>query len=239
MKLFFFLALCVGLLSAQNGSGKAQKKYNKKLERKRRKGVPVSAEEIKDLERRFNLAPRAEQPTLRASQEEIEFQETAKEVLESIPDEFKKFVQTEKNRVSTAGNTAANPEKLQHCFTCSVNVDVNSGEDPWTKCIQSGAMLECRGDENSCFTIERRQAAKPYMVQMGCKQVTSCLNSVPDWRYNAGECHPNSGGGSRCAHCCDNSVPSPTRVCNLNKWQSFKLGVQQNWNVTETFTKLP
>lgn len=119
MKLFFFLALCVGLLSAQSGRGKAQKKYNKKLERKRRKGVPVSAEEIKDLERRFNLAPRAEFPAPESSIEELEFEEKAKQVLENIPDEFKKFVQTEKNRVSTAGNTAANPDKLQHCFTCS------------------------------------------------------------------------------------------------------------------------
>jgi len=59
-----------------------------------------------------------------------------------------------------------------------------------------------------------------------------------DWRFNAGECHPKSNGGSRCAHCCDNNVPSNSRVCNLERWSQFKLGIQQEWNVTETFTNV-
>lgn len=190
MKLFVCIALLICAISAQGGRGKAQKKYNKILERKRRKGLEVSAAEIEQLERQFNIAPR--NIAVPAAEEKI-FEEKVATVLEEVKDEYKKFVKTEKSIISTAGNTARNPDKLQHCFTCSgtlglsifaivknsVSVDVNSGVEPWLKCIQSGAMLQCNGDENACLTIERRQAGKPYMVQMGCKQVTSCLNSVP------------------------------------------------------------
>jgi len=114
MKIIFCISLLLGPISAQNGRGKAQKKYNKILERKRRKGLDVSAAEIEQLERQFNIAPQAV-----AAAEEEQFEKKVNTVLEEIKEEYKKFVKTEKSVISTAGNTARNPDKLQHCFTCS------------------------------------------------------------------------------------------------------------------------
>ena len=120
MKLFICIALLICAISAQNGRGKAQKKYNKILERKRRKGLEVSAAEIEELERQFNIAPRA----VPFADEKL-FEEKVNTVLEEVKDEYKKFVKTEKSIISTAGNTARNPDKLQHCFTCSGTVSLS------------------------------------------------------------------------------------------------------------------
>jgi len=122
MKIFICIALLISAISAQNGRGKAQKQYNKILERKRRKGLEVSATEIEQLERQFNIAP--QNIALPATEEKL-FEEKVATVLEKVKDEYKKFVKTEKSIISTAGNTARIPDKLQHCFTCSGTVSLS------------------------------------------------------------------------------------------------------------------
>ena len=82
----------------------------------------MSAADIEQLERQFNIGPPAVEV---AAEEEKQFQKKVNTVLEEIKDEYKKFVKTEKSVISTAGNTARNPDKLQHCFTCSGMVSLS------------------------------------------------------------------------------------------------------------------
>lgn len=132
-------------------------------------------------------------------------------------------------------------QNLQHCFSCQVTInqhDPNSANlDPWSICMKEGTLMECDGEDKACITTERRRDRKVYYVGMGCKQRAACMQDVPDWRFNTGKCNPEKKrGGSRCTHCCDNTVPSGARGCNLDGWTLRKEGVTQNWNVEMIFS---
>ena len=77
--------------------------------------------EIEQLERQFNIRTRSfpAPEVLEKENEEESFRQEANLILDTIPEEYKKFVQVEKNMISNAGNTKADPDKLQHCYTCS------------------------------------------------------------------------------------------------------------------------
>merc|ERR1711935_449523 len=125
---------------------------------------------------------------------------------------------------------------LQHCFSCEAHVlpehQAVSDVDVWKKCIEDGALQECYGMDKACETVERRYNKKPYYVRMGCKQQTSCIQQIPDWPFNNGECDPEGEGNSRCAACCDNTQQAQTRACNLDTNLDKKTGLLEHWNIT-------
>ena len=70
------------------------------------------------------------------------------------------------------------------------------------------------------------------------KLLTGCsikTISFSDWSMNSGTCNPHKPGNSWCTHCCDNTVPSGNRGCNLDGWDKRRNGNQADWNVNMDF----
>ena len=73
-----------------------------------------------------------------------------------------------------------------YCWMCDERLDLGNeaetGTDhAYTRCLQRGAMMPCRGEQRTCMFEERRRNGVIYSVCTGCKQTDACLAL---WRRN-------------------------------------------------------
>lgn len=72
-----------------------------------------------------------------------------------------------------------------NCFTCHGRLQAGSaestGNNAWLDCVSSGMDMECRGDQRSCMTEERRRYDITVEVKAGCKNPEACMYQ---WRRN-------------------------------------------------------
>jgi hypothetical protein len=118
------------------------------------------------------------------------------------------------------------------CYRCHGRLKLDATEsatnNAWLDCVTNGAIVECRGDERSCLSTERRRNDKVVEFQAMCKNPEACAYL---WRRNErykppfhlfGDQTVNSGGG-----------PSFfDDECRLNK--SKHMSMRSQWESTCT-----
>jgi len=73
-----------------------------------------------------------------------------------------------------------------YCWMCDERLDLGkeaeTGTDhAYTRCLQRGMMMACKGEQRTCMFEERRRNGVIYSVCTGCKQTDACLAL---WRRN-------------------------------------------------------
>lgn len=238
MKLFLIFFVLSGVLG-----GTLEKKLEKKALKQKLKRGKIPRNKVAKVVRQRQKAAKSPKDILQRQQTTSPPklpQMTIIEKFVELPDPIIEAL-IQKEKINTKTNMRTETANLQHCYKCQVTISEHDPDlgatDVWKKCMQTGLLIECRGDDKACETVERRTDNKVHMVSMGCKQRSSCITNVPDWNMNSGECRPEIiRGNSKCSHCCDNTIPSVNRGCNLDGWDTRNQGLQKNWNVTMDFS---
>ena len=73
-----------------------------------------------------------------------------------------------------------------YCWMCDERLDLGNEAETgtvhaYTRCLQRGAMMPCKGEQRTCMFEERRRNGVIYSVCTGCKQTDACLAL---WRRN-------------------------------------------------------
>ena len=63
----------------------------------------------------------------------------------------------------------------------STSCDGTSCQNAYARCLKSGMLMRCRGEQRTCMFEERRRHGVVYSVCTGCKQTDAC---VAHWRRN-------------------------------------------------------